>query len=240
MNATLAAALAETGGGLVEKVVGALQAYIRSNRLGPGDLLPSESVLAAQLGVSRPVVREAFSSMAALKLIDIGSGRRARISELDRSVLAHVLDHAVVTNQVSIQQIFDVRRTVEMRTVELAALRRSDDEAAEIRSFAAAMRADIGSPERVMEHDIAFHEAIALTSKNPMFALVVSSFHFVTRQTWPIGWAARTKQSEHIDSIECHEAIAEAIANRDPRTAVAKMAEHFDGTTKYLLAAGIT
>src|SRR5437764_56983 len=192
MTHGVAAVLDQARGGQVERVIGVLQAYIRSNHLGPGDVLPSEGGLAAELGVSRPVVREAFSSMAALKLIDIGNGRRARISELDRSVLAHVLDHAVVTHQVTIQQIFDVRRTVEMRTVELAALRRSDVEAAEITSLAVSMRANMQSPERVMENDIAFHEAIARTSKNPMFALVVASFHFVTRQTWPIGWAART------------------------------------------------
>ena len=81
-----------------------------------------------------------------------------------------------------------------MRTVELAALRRTDAEAAEILAYAAAMRADIDQSERVMEHDIAFHEAIARTSSNPMFALVVGSFHVVTRQTWRIGWAARASR----------------------------------------------
>jgi DNA-binding FadR family transcriptional regulator len=224
----------------VEQVIAAVHEHIRSNGLGPGDALPSEGSIAAQLGVSRPVVREAFSSMAALKLIEIGNGRRARVSALDRSVLAHVLEHAVVTDQISVQQILDVRRTVEMRTVELAALRRTDAEAREIMGYAAAMRADVDVPERVMEHDIAFHEAIARTSKNPMFAVVMGSFHFVTRETWPVGWAARTRQSEHLKAIAVHEAIAQAIADRAPRVAAARMAEHFDETAKMLLAGGIT
>jgi GntR family transcriptional repressor for pyruvate dehydrogenase complex len=227
-------------GGRVGQVIAALHEHIRSNGLVPGDPLPSEGGLAAQLGVSRPVVREAFSSMAALKLIHIGNGRRARVSGLDRRVLAQVLDHAVVTDQITVQQILDVRRTVEMRTVELAALRRTNAEAAEITALAAAMRADVGVSERVMEHDIAFHEAIARTSKNPMFALVVDSFNFVTRQTWPVGWAARKSPDEHLKAIACHEAIAQAIADRAPRVAVARMAEHFDDTAKMLLAGGIT
>jgi DNA-binding FadR family transcriptional regulator len=226
--------------GRVEQVIAAVYEHIRSNRLGPGAPLPSESGLAAQLGVSRPVVREAFSSMAALKLIDIGNGRRARVSSLDRSVLAHVLDHAVITDQISVQQILDVRRTVEMRTVELAAIRRTEAEAVEIMDYTVAMRADIEHPERVMEHDIAFHEAIARTSRNPMFALVVGSFHFVTRQTWPIGWAARTSPAQHVKTIDGHEAIAQAIVDRAPRVAAARMAEHFDETAKMLLAGGIT
>src|SRR5258706_12889249 len=169
-----------TVGGLVEHVMDALQAHIRSEGLSPGDALPSENAFASELNVSRAVVREAFRSLAALHLIDIGNGRRARVSAMDKSVIAVVLDHVVQTNQITVQQILDVRRTVELRTVALAALRRSEREAAEIARLAAAMRADFADAERVMEHDIAFHVAIAVASKNPMFALIVGSFQVVT------------------------------------------------------------
>ena len=230
--------LAEPGG-LVATVVEALQAHIRSNNLTPGDVLPSENALAAELNVSRAVVREAFRSMAALRLIDTGNGRRARVCTMDPSVLALVLDHVVQTNQITVQQILDVRRTVEMRTVGLAALRRADREAVDIARLAGAMRVDFAHPDRVMEHDIAFHEAIAAASRNPMFGLIVGSFHVVTRQTWPIGWAARQNDADRLANVACHEAIAAAIADRDRRAAEAKMAEHFDNTVKILLAAGI-
>lgn len=226
-------------GSLVERVRDAMRAHIRETRPGPGDMLPSENVWAVQLGVSRPVVREAISSLSALKLITTGNGRRARIAELDTSVLAHVLDHAVSTAQITVQQILDVRRTVEMRAVELAALRRTDREAAEIVSLSRAMRSDIERSERVMEHDIAFHEAIARASKNPMFVLVAGSFHFVTRQTWPITWAVRASANERSAGVACHEAIAQAIVESDAPAAMAKMAEHFDSTARVLLAAGV-
>ena len=226
-------------GGLVEHVVEALQAHIRAEGLAPGDTLPSENAFANELNVSRAVVREAFRSLAALRLIDIGNGRRARVSTMDKSVLAVVLDHVVQTNQITVQQILDVRRTVELRTVALAALRRSEREAAEIANHAGAMRADFAMANRVMEHDIAFHEAIATASKNPMFALIVASFHVVTRQTWPIGWTARATDADRQNNVALHEAIARAIFERDPRAAEARMAEHFDSTVKVLLAAGI-
>ena len=226
-------------GGLVEHVMEALQAHIRAEGLAPGDTLPSENAFATELNVSRAVVREAFRSLAALRLIDIGNGRRARVSAMDKSVLAVVLDHVVQTNQITVQQILDVRRTVELRTVALAALRRSDREAAEIAGHAAAMRRDFSDATGVMEHDIAFHEAIATASKNPMFGLIVGSFHVVTRATWPIGWTARATDADRLDNVALHEAIAAAIGERDPRAAEARMAEHFDNTVKVLLAAGI-
>src|SRR5579859_8249003 len=137
MAAELASPNVPLAGGLVEHVMDALQAHIRAEGLAPGDTLPSETAFASELNVSRAVVREAFRSLAALRLIDIGNGRRARVSAMDKSVLAVVLDHVVQTNQITVQQILDVRRTVELRTVALAALRRSDREVAEIAGHAA-------------------------------------------------------------------------------------------------------
>jgi DNA-binding FadR family transcriptional regulator len=227
-------------GALTGQVIAAVTAHIHANHLAPGDQLPSETALATQLGVSRTVVREAFGSMAALRLIDVGTGRRARVSAIDRSVLALVLDHAVHTDQISVQQILDVRRTIELRTAALAALRRDAADAARITALAVAMRADFADAQRVMEHDIAFHETIARTSKNPMFALIVGSFHVVTRQTWPVGWNSRANDAERWHMIEGHEAIAAAVATGDPRAAGSAMAAHFDYSVKALVAAGIT
>ncbi|MDW6021740.1 FadR/GntR family transcriptional regulator [Mesorhizobium sp. BAC0120] len=224
---------------LVSRVIHGIRTLIRSEGLRIGDPLPSESAIGEQLGVSRAVVREAYRSMAALKLIDVGNGRRARVSAVDHEVLALVIDHGVQTAQVSIQQILDVRRTIEMRTVGLAALRRSEKEAREIAALAAAMRADFLEADKVMEHDIAFHEAIARASRNPMFALMVGSFHVMTRQTWKIGWAARETDGQRYESITCHEAIAAAIEGGDRAEAEIQMAAHFDNTVKVLLAGGI-
>ena len=239
MEAAIAEREEGAGGALTGQVIAAVTAHIRTNQLGPGDSLPSESALATKLGVSRTVVREAFGSMAALRLIDVGNGRRARVAAIDRSVLALVLDHAVQTHQIGVQQILDVRRTIELRTAALAALRREAREAAEISGLAAAMGADFADAHLVMEHDIAFHEAIARASKNPMFALLVGSFHVVTRQTWPFGWTARSSNAERLAMVEGHATIAAAIAAGDPRAAEAAMAEHFDYSVKALLAAGV-
>ncbi|HZY54653.1 MAG TPA: FadR/GntR family transcriptional regulator [Reyranella sp.] len=224
---------------LVQKVIHGIRQMIRSEGMKVGDPLPSESAIGEQLGVSRAVAREAYRSMAALGLISVGNGRRARVSAVDDQVLALVIDHGVQTDQVSVQQILDVRRTIEMRTVGLAALRRTDKEAREIKALAAAMRADFHDTDKVMEHDIAFHETIARASRNPMFALIVGSFHVVTRQTWRVGWLARESDEDRYDNISCHEAIAAHIEAGNRSAAEVQMAAHFDNTVKVLLASGI-
>ncbi len=229
----------EVGGGSVDRIVAAVQQRIRRDGLQPGNPLPSESALATEHGVSRAVVREAFSSLAALKLIALGNGRRAVVAAPDSAVLALLLDHSVHTRQTSIQQVLDVRRTLELRTVVLAALRRTDAEAREITAHTAGMAACLADSAAVMEHDIALHIAIADASRNPLFALLMGAFQVVTRQTWPVGWRTRTTAAARQRSVDCHAAIATAIEDRDPRRAETAMAEHFDETVRVLLAAGI-
>lgn len=225
--------------GLLGGVMNAVKVYIREHSLQVGDELPSEGTLAEQVGVSRTIVREAYRSLAALTLIDIGNGRRARVAAPKADVLAMITDHAVHTDQATIQQIFDVRRTIERRTVALAALRRTDKEASAIIGLVDAMQVDFADPQKVMEHDIAFHEAIGVASRNPMFSLLVGSFHLVTRHTWPIGWASRGSNETRQESIDGHMTIAQAIANGDPAKGEQAMVEHFDLTVKALLAAGV-
>ena len=213
--------------------------HVREQRLKPGMEIPGEATFAAKTGVSRAVVREAFRSLATLGIIEVGNGRKARVGAIDQTVLPLVLDHAVQTDQVSIQQIYDVRRTIEMRTVALAALRRTDAEAAEIAQLASAMRRDWQHPDAIMEDDIAFHEAIARASRNPLFSLIVNAFHVVTRETWHISWASRRLESERLGSIACHERIAASILARNAPAGEAAMAEHFDSSVKALLDAGV-
>ena len=53
-------------GTMVESATEAVREYIRSNALKVGDVLPSEGNFATEIGVSRPVVREAFHALSAL------------------------------------------------------------------------------------------------------------------------------------------------------------------------------
>jgi DNA-binding FadR family transcriptional regulator len=223
----------------VSDVIGALTRHIRTQELGPGDRLPSEADLARQLSVSRAVVREAFQSLAALRLIDLSAGKRATVAALDFSVLSPVIEHGISTDQITVLQIYDVRRTIETRTAALAAMRRSDEEAEAIRSSALAMAEAIDRAPDILEHDLAFHLAIAKAARNPVFALIVGAFEGTTRQTWPIGWRSRTTTAEQRVMLGLHLDVAEAIRVGDPQAAQTAMALHFDESVRALLVAGL-
>lgn len=219
-------------------MVDEVRRLIRDGGLKAGDTLPAETAIGGRLGVSRTVVREAYRSMAALRLIDVGNGRRARVASIDENMLSLAFDHAVQIDQVSVQQVLDVRRAIEMRGVYLAALRRTDEQAERISGLAAGMRAAIDDATDVMELDIAFHKEIARATNNPMFALTIGAFEDITRKTWPVGWNIRKSLKLREESVACHEDIAAAIARRDPVEAEEQMARHFDDTTRILLQTG--
>ena len=125
MTASLARAIdadpAAQPGGLVDFAMRAINEHIHNQKLVAGDPMPSEGAFAQMLGVSRPVIREAFRSLAALKLINVGDGRRARVSDIDASVLGLMLDHAVHTDQINILQA--AHRAIARVTEDLEALR---------------------------------------------------------------------------------------------------------------------
>lgn len=230
----------EAAGSLVGTTVGAITRLIREQDLMPGDRLPSESDLARQFQVSRTVVREAFRSLAAMRIIELATGKRATVAPIDHGAMSLIIEHGVHTDQINVQQIYDVRRTIESRIVILAALRRSDAEAEEIGQEAVAMRASIGDPEQIMRHDLAFHMALARASRNPVFALIVGAFQGITAQTWPIGWRSRTTDAARDAMVATHERIAAAVAAGDPERAAREMSLHFDESVRALVSAGLS
>jgi GntR family transcriptional regulator, transcriptional repressor for pyruvate dehydrogenase complex len=230
----------QSGRGLVSDAIGAITRHIRDHDLMPGDRLPSESALSRELNVSRTVVREAFRSLSATRIIDLATGKRATVAEIDHGAMGLMIEHGVHTEQINIQQIYDVRRTIETRIVMLAAIRRTDAEAAEIVALAAKMHAASGLPEVLMEHDLAFHTLLARASKNPVFGLIIGAFQGITRQTWPVGWKSRTSPEARQTMLDTHAEIAAAVATGDPEQAVAAMAAHFDESVRALLQAGMS
>lgn len=113
------------GGSLVRRAMDAVNGHIRAQSLRVGDTLPGEGHFAGELGVSRAVMREAFGALAALRLIDVGNGRRPRVAAIDGSVMATSLEHAIGTAQISVIDVRGVLSTLEVRTAALAASNRT-------------------------------------------------------------------------------------------------------------------
>ena len=202
--------------------------HIGREGLKVGDQLPSETRFVELLGVSRPVVREAFGALAALNIIDVGNGRRPRVSAVNGSVLASSLEHAVRTQQISVQEVWETRRIIEIETIALAAVRRSDEEAARIVALASAMAQSAPSSPELMRLDLSLHKAIAQASRNGLMARIIASFEPLLEATIPVAWSKVQSDAHHAVMLERHRELAETIRLRDPDAARKAMDDHFD------------
>ena len=191
-------------GSLVDQAVRAIRLYIGEHNLKVGDALPGEGRFADDLGVSRAVMREAFGALAALGLLDVGNGRRARVGAIDGSVMAASIDHAVATSQITTAEVWDVRRVLEVRTAALAAENRTAAAADQIRSHADLMTANSHDLERLIRHDIDFHQAIASASGNALFHQTVRSFERLMRFAVPTAWETRETPAQRTAVMELH------------------------------------
>ena len=221
-------------GSLVDRAVEAVRDYIRVHDLKVGDTLPGEGSFATQLGVSRPVMREAFGALTALRLVDVGNGRKPRVAAIDGSVMAASMGHAVNTAQVSLADVWEVRRTLELRTAELAAVNRSEEQARAILSAAHALSVEHDEAARTAA-DTRFHQTIAAASGNPLFLQIVRSFEQLMAAAIPRAWVGRTTREERDETLALHREVAEAIAARDPGRARAAMESHFNNSIGEML-----
>jgi GntR family transcriptional repressor for pyruvate dehydrogenase complex len=218
------------GGSLVERAIHRVRDHIRANDLKVGDTLPGEGKFASDLGVSRAVMREAFGALAALKLIDVGNGRRARVGAIDGSVMATSMAHAVTTTQISLAEVWDVRRTLEMRTVQLAAANRTEAQAEGILEAATEMRSARDDLDRLVAGDIRLHQRIASASGNELFHQIIRSFEPLMRVAVPSAWHTRDTAQLRQAMVDLHGTLAAAIQRGDVEGAGLEMSRHFDAS----------
>jgi GntR family transcriptional repressor for pyruvate dehydrogenase complex len=223
----------------MESVISHVIRRIHQGRLRPSDQMPSENELAKEFNVARGSVREAFKALEALGILETAVGKRARVGKLNGQVMALLMNNAVETMQVNVQQTLDLRRTLEMRTARIAALRRSDSELQAIVEAARKMRAFQDDSALKTAADIEFHVAIAAATGNPLYTVLIESFEVVMLKTCPIGWNSRPTDAARMEILDMHDAIADAISRQDANAAEKAMALHFDNTVQALVSAGV-
>src|SRR6516162_470304 len=112
------------GHNLSERVMQYLVKHIHDNDLKPGDRVPSEIQVSGELGISRGVVRQAYHSLRTAGILEIAMGRSPRVGEVSHAAFTPLLVHALSTEQVSVEDVLELRLAVEVHAAELAATHR--------------------------------------------------------------------------------------------------------------------
>jgi GntR family transcriptional repressor for pyruvate dehydrogenase complex len=213
---------------------------IREGEWQPGHRLPSVVELAEAYGVGRSTVREAASALKAMGWLDVRHGGGTFVKE-ELPNEAKSGTERLFQGAASLIELLEVRRTLEIGAVSLAAERRTPEDIAKLRKLIETMescleRNDTSEGERA---DADFHMAIAEASGNSLFVQLMESlsdrFAGSIRQTREL-WFYREKATAS-RLLDEHRQIFEAIENRDKRRATELVSEHLSKVEQVLRGA---
>jgi DNA-binding FadR family transcriptional regulator len=222
---------------LSDRVAHHLMDHIRTNRLASGERLPSEVRLSADLKISRGIVREAYRALRSAGILEISNGRSPRVGALRSTSLIHLLQHALATQQASPEQALDLRSAIEVRSAELAAEKRSDEDIDVLQRAVRGMKRARTDFDAFVRHDVRFHECLGTATGNPLFALISSALGEAMATSVRAGLESRSDQKQVLRVVESHQDIIDAIVARNAGAAGVCMKRHFEEAYRALARA---
>ena len=213
---------------LSERVTRHLVKYIQDNDLRTGDKMPSEVQVSFDLGISRGVVRQAYHSLRTAGILEVAMGRSPRVGKLNDAALTSLLHHALCTEQVSPEDVLELRCAVEVHAAELAANNRNPAHIEALRKAVEGMRQTQNEPDRFVRHDVRFHETIGKATGNRLFEVLSRALRGSMEASIRAGLRSRTMPSQIARIVDTHEAILDAVDARQQSRARNMMAVHFD------------
>ena len=209
-----------------DQVYEQLRDLIFRGKLTPGKKLPPERELAEAFGISRPSVKTAINKLVNQGLVTQHQGRGTFVCSLETRYLDNPLRQVLEGEDVRLFDLLEVRLGLETQTVGLAA-RRAD--AGDIRALEASldeMLAKVDKGEVGSQEDVAFHMNIAYATKNLAQVYLMKNFYDLL-----FYGISKSRfflyEAGNLPTIgRQHEAILQAIRDRDPDAAQNAMAMH--------------
>ncbi len=206
-----------------ELVVTQVRGLIERGEVRSGDRLPPERDLAQQLGVSRPSVRSGLKSLAAMGVVQIRQGAGTFITGGPPVLGSEPLRFLAALHGFTRAQMFEARLVLEVAVAGLAAERATSDTLMVISDETTGMFASLDEPAVFLDHDIRFHQAVALASGNPILASVVE---MVAKMFYELRQSRIHAAKDLKLAAEEHRAIYQAIRAGDVHRARTAMGDH--------------
>jgi GntR family transcriptional regulator, transcriptional repressor for pyruvate dehydrogenase complex len=219
---------------LTDKAIEQIRELIQTGALPPGSKLPPEPDLAAQLGLSRNLAREAVKALAVARVLEVRRGDGTYVTSLQPSVLLEGLGGAVelLQGSAALQDLMETRRLLEPVATALAATRISDDQLAEVKQHLDAMREARDDVEQLNAHDAAFHHAVVAATGNETLLTLLEGISGRTLRARI--WRGLVDDKAAARTLAEHEAIYTALATRDAALSQAAALLHVSNTEQSL------
>ena len=210
-------------GQTTEQVVARVYELIKTEGLTPGEKLLPERELAKQLGISRPALRAALSSLISMGVLQSRQGAGTFLVDGPPALDSEPLRLLAQLHGFSFEHMFETRLILEVGAAGLAAERATGEQLASMAEEIADMFAALNDPQQFLLHDVAFHRAVAAASGNPTLATLVDMVSAILyeRRRDTIARAHDFKEA-----VELHRRVYRAIRSRKPDEAREAMRDH--------------
>src|SRR4051794_35495972 len=204
---------------VAERLFAQLSTEILSGRYHPGEKLPTQRRLAADLGVTMTALREALKRLEQLGLVEVRHGDAMRVTDWRArggpDGIAHVLFAAGGLDRDMLRDVLEARPLMLAPAARLAAERRSDDQAARLRALAAqiAVAPDQASAQAI---DWAFFHEVVESAGNVVLLLVMNTIRDIYLQRAEL-FEAVVADGDGLAPLYAR--AADAIARRQPNAA---------------------
>ncbi|TDK61099.1 FadR family transcriptional regulator [Bacillus salipaludis] len=193
-----------------------------------GEKLPSERELTQSYNVSRNVIRQALTILREKGLITIKPGKGAYITKINDAMVTETLKRVVDKYDSSMEDIQEVRNELELSVIRLAVKKANKENIKELKKICEKMDGDV-SISRFLEWDFKFHKALAMSTGNPIFSVLVNSFFDMTEQSAFLVTHFTSNFINVMDKAQDHHwKLLESIEARNVDQAVLIMKEHMD------------
>ena len=209
--------------GLVDQVIEQLRTAVTRGEWPIGERIPTEAELVDQLGVGRNTVREAVRALAHTGILEVrqGDGTYVRATSEVSGAIRRLCGS-------ELREVLQVRRTLEVEGARLAALSRTEEEVAELRSLLARREVELneGRWEDFARTDAEFHYAVVRSGHNQLLTELYRGLTEVITAS-VAATSSITPGADHVPEIG-HEGLADAIAERNPDRATAEACGFLD------------
>ena len=204
--------------------VARLRSFIQNGGYTEGVRLPPERHLTDELGMTRATLRKALDALERDGLIwrHVGKGTFVADGSAQRATGAAV----ELGRQLTPFRMMRARMAIEPAIAREAAVNASDEALAKMQRAIDRSKSATTWKDYEIQDDV-FHRAVAEASDNMLLLALFDQLNAVRRA---VAWGSVTRQSilpsaDHSSFVE-HDAIATAIASRDPLAAFEAMRAH--------------
>jgi len=217
---------------VTDEAIGKIKEMIVSGVLRPGDRLPKEADLAAELGLSRNSLREAVRALSLLNILHVRQGDGTYVSSLEPPLLLEAVTFILDFHQDdTVMQAFEVRAILEPAATEYAARRITAEQVADLRALLDTL-SDNPSIEELVANDLEFHRQIAVASGIPLLCSLLETITGPTVRARV--WRGITQDDAVAKTLDEHRSILDTLESHDAAMARAWALIHISNVTHWL------